>query len=154
MRGRVREARAQKLAGSHIVRRRVTCVQISPESDKVDLTIFLPLHDDCAEARTLTHNMAPPSTSALRALAALRSQIFEAAAPPSVPGGVRAGAKWLRKPLVGAAMLRYYPQQLSFKNINALNSGLPKLIDPRETQRLKDVERKKALGKGPPKKGE
>lgn len=50
-------------------------------------------------------------------------------------------------------MLTYYPPTVNFRSIEKLAPGLGRLQDVRETQRLKDVERKKMLGKGPPKKG-
>lgn len=51
-------------------------------------------------------------------------------------------------------MTQYYPAQVSFRELRRVVPELGLLVDPRETQRLKDVERKKMLGKGPPKKGE
>jgi small subunit ribosomal protein S33 len=111
---------------------------------------------------------ANPIALASRQLAQLRSRIFNTTYNPT---GARTGAKYLRQRLVGPAMLGYYKPQLQLKSImNALpanqrgfeyQKGLSGeeadrivLMDPVEVQRLKDVERKKLLGKGPPKKGE
>lgn len=121
---------------------------------RLDLTSSPPIFLSASPRRPPSAHIMAPSAQALRTLATLRSRIFATAAPPSVPGGVRTGAKFLRQRLVGPSMLRYYPAQLNYKSFNALEPSLPKLLDPRETQRLKDVERKKVLGKGPPKKGE
>jgi small subunit ribosomal protein S33 len=62
-------------------------------------------------------------------------------------------------------MLRYYPPTLNlrtfkaqFKELQMIDPETGKvkstLTSPDEAQRLIDVERKKAIGKGPPKKGE
>lgn len=51
-------------------------------------------------------------------------------------------------------MLAYYPPTVNFRSLEKLAPGLGRLQDVREIQRQKDVERKKMLGKGPPKKGE
>lgn len=50
-------------------------------------------------------------------------------------------------------MLAYYPPTVNFRAIEKLMPSLGRLQDVREIQREKDVERKKMLGKGPPKKG-
>lgn len=50
-------------------------------------------------------------------------------------------------------MLTYYPPTVNFRSIEKLAPGIGRLQDVREIQREKDVERKKMLGKGPPKKG-
>jgi small subunit ribosomal protein S33 len=56
-------------------------------------------------------------------------------------------------------MLEYYPPTLKLKGLGeriwgqeGVERGLI-LMDPRERQRLEDVERRKKMGKGPPKKG-
>lgn len=59
----------------------------------------------------------------------------------------------LRQRLQGPSMLTYYPPTVNFKSIEKLAPSLGRLQDVREIQRQKDVERKKMLGKGPPKKG-
>lgn len=110
-------------------------------------------------------SMRPPS-QILRALAEAQAKVFSTAPPPP-PGqeSLRTGAKYLRKRLVGPSMLRYYPPTLNLRSIvNRFESfkyldpetGKEKshLMHPREAQRLADVERKKKIGKGPPKKGE
>lgn len=116
--------------------------------------------------------MRPPSTI-LRTLAETRARIFQTTPPRPLgePSSVRTGAKFLRKRLVGPSMLNYYPPTLSIKTVNSFLTapGLRMhnetwkapdgtvrkgLILPKELQRLKDVERKRAIGKGPPKKGE
>jgi len=50
-------------------------------------------------------------------------------------------------------MLKYYPPQIKLSTIRAAVPGMPELMLCEEVQRLKDVERKRMLGKGPPKKG-
>ncbi|UZJ53396.1 hypothetical protein CBS101457_002716 [Exobasidium rhododendri] len=109
--------------------------------------------------------MRPPS-QILRTLAEARSKIFSTTPPPPVgQPSLRTGAKILRKRLVGPSMLKYYTPTVnlrsfaaSFPELNRLDpeTGRIKsgLIDPAEVQRLKDVEKKKAIGKGPPKKGQ
>lgn len=87
----------------------------------------------------------------LAALQALRCQVF---GTTYNPGNVRNGAKFLKKSLVGGAMLKYYPPQIKLSTIHAAVPGMPELMLCEEVQRLKDVERKRMLGKGPPKKGE
>lgn len=94
--------------------------------------------------------MAGPPASSRAALAALRSKVFGTTYNPN---NVRTGAKYLRKSLVGAAMLQYYPPQLNLKTIRQAVPSIGRLTFPEELQRLADVERKKMLGKGPPKKG-
>ncbi|PWN20795.1 hypothetical protein BCV69DRAFT_283012 [Microstroma glucosiphilum] len=102
------------------------------------------------------------AVAALRRLATLRSQIFQTLPPPpaSAPGGIRTGAKFLKAPLKGPSMLEYYPPTLKLKGLGeriwgqeGVERGLL-LMDPRERQRLEDVERRKKMGKGPPKKGQ
>ncbi|KAN0060982.1 mitochondral 37S ribosomal protein S27 [Thecaphora frezii] len=92
-----------------------------------------------------------PSTTALSSLKALQSKVFGTTYNPTM---ARTGAKVLRQRLQGPSMLAYYPPTLNFRALEKLVPGLGRLQDPRELQRLKDVERKKMLGKGPPKKGE
>jgi small subunit ribosomal protein S33 len=116
--------------------------------------------------------MRPPSTI-LRSLAEVQAKVFQTTPPRPLgePSSVRTGAKFLRKRLVGPSMLKYYPPTLSIKTVNSFLTapGMPLhrktwqapdgtkrrgLIHSKELQRLEDVERKKAIGKGPPKKGE
>lgn len=86
----------------------------------------------------------------LAALNALRCQVFGTTYNPN---NVRTGAKYLKKALVGDAMLKYYPPQVKLSSIRAVIPEMPSLMLPEEFQRLKDVDRKRMLGKGPPKKG-
>lgn len=56
-------------------------------------------------------------------------------------------------------MLEYYPPSLRLGSLGLFEHPEEgeeafRLRDAKEVQRLKDVERKKKLGKGPPKKGE
>lgn len=95
--------------------------------------------------------MLRPPAKSLAALSQLRSKIFGTTYNPE---GVRTGAKFLRKPLVGAAMLRYYPPYLKLRSVQSAVPEIGHLIAPRELQRFADVERKRIMGKGPPKKGE
>ncbi|PWN93969.1 hypothetical protein FA10DRAFT_283581 [Acaromyces ingoldii] len=106
----------------------------------------------------------PASPSLLYSLRQAQARIFNTnpPGPPSNPA-LRTGSKVLKKRLVGPSMLQYYPPSLNLRSVlriapNALRpedvDPVTRLIDPREVQRLKDVERKKMLGKGPPKKGE
>lgn len=91
-----------------------------------------------------------PSSSAVWSLKALQAKVFGTTYNPTQ---ARTGAKVLRQRLQGPSMLAYYPPTVNFRAIQKLVSGLGRLQDVRETQRLKDVERKKMLGKGPPRKG-
>lgn len=115
--------------------------------------------------------MRPPAPI-LHALAEARARIFQST-PPRPLGespSIRTGAKYLRKRLVGPSMLNYYPPTISLKSVSRAlyGPGGPHegetwqapdgttrsgLIDLKELQRLQDVEHKKAIGKGPPKKG-
>ncbi|KAJ1019404.1 hypothetical protein NDA16_004521 [Ustilago loliicola] len=92
-----------------------------------------------------------PSSSAVLSLKALQSKVFGTTYNPT---HARTGAKVLRQRLQGPSMLTYYPPTVNFRSIEKLAPGLGRLQDVREIQREKDVERKKMLGKGPPKKGE
>ncbi|PWN25064.1 hypothetical protein BDZ90DRAFT_76289 [Jaminaea rosea] len=101
------------------------------------------------------------ASSPLRHLLTLRSRIFQHTPPPPphAPGGLRTGAKLLKRPLVGPSMLNYYPPSLRLRSLGLFENPGGEgerffLQDAKEVQRLKDVERKKRLGKGPPKKGE
>lgn len=94
--------------------------------------------------------MAGAPAKSLAALQALRCKVFGTTYNPT---GVRTGAKYLRQSLVGAAMLKYYPPQLNLKSIREAVPAMGRMTFPEEIQRLADVERKKMLGKGPPKKG-
>ncbi|WFD35714.1 mitochondral 37S ribosomal protein S27 [Malassezia cuniculi] len=95
--------------------------------------------------------MLRPPAKSLAALAQLRSKIFGTTYNPE---GIRTGAKFLRKPLVGAAMLRYYPPFLKLRSLRTAVPEIGHLLEPSEVQRFADVERKRIMGKGPPKKGE
>ncbi|WFD29738.1 mitochondral 37S ribosomal protein S27 [Malassezia sp. CBS 17886] len=95
--------------------------------------------------------MQRPAVRSLAALNALRCKVFGNTYNPE---NLRSGAKYLRKPLVGAAMLQYYPPVLNLKSVTAAVPSIGPLVAPAEKQRLADVARKKMLGKGPPKKGE
>lgn len=90
------------------------------------------------------------STKSLAALNALRCQVFGTTYNPN---NVRTGAKFLKKSLVGDPMLKYYPPQFKLSSFFGQEQAFAKLIHPAETQRWRDVERKRAIGKGPPKKG-
>lgn len=108
--------------------------------------------------------MRPPS-HILRSLAEAQSKVFSTTPPPPVgQDSLRTGAKYLRKRLVGPSMLRYYPPVLNLRSFRNMFPELKEvdeetgkmrslLMDPEEHQRLLDVEKKKANGKGPPKKG-
>ncbi|WFD42178.1 mitochondral 37S ribosomal protein S27 [Malassezia psittaci] len=95
--------------------------------------------------------MSGAPAKSLATLHVLRSKIFETTHNPT---NARNGGKYLRKSLVGPAMLRYYPPQLNLKTLREAVPAIGPLMLPEEKQRLQDVERKKMLGKGPPKKGE
>ncbi|SPO22269.1 related to RSM27 - mitochondrial ribosomal protein, small subunit [Ustilago trichophora] len=92
-----------------------------------------------------------PSSSAVTSLKSLQAKVFGTTFNPT---HVRTGAKVLRQRLQGPSMLTYYPPTVNFRSIEKLAPALGRLQDIREIQREKDVERKKMLGKGPPKKGE
>ncbi|SYW80077.1 related to RSM27 - mitochondrial ribosomal protein, small subunit [Ustilago bromivora] len=92
---------------------------------------------------------AGPSYNAVSSLKALQCKVLGTTYNPT---HARTGAKVLRQRLQGPSMLAYYPPTVNFRSIEKLAPGLGRLQDVRETQRLKDVERKKMLGKGPPKK--
>lgn len=114
---------------------------------------------------SLFATMRPPS-HLLRTLAEAQSKVFSTTPPPPLgQPSLRTGAKILKKRLVGPSMLKYYPPTLNLRSFAASfpdlrifdpETGKSKsgLLDPVEVQRLKDVEKKKAIGKGPPKKGE
>ncbi|KAG8853378.1 hypothetical protein FRB96_008168 [Tulasnella sp. 330] len=92
--------------------------------------------------------IAAPTRSRLSALTRLRCDIFSTLYNPT---GARTGAKYLRARLRGPAMVEYYPQQITFKEIDKKYPEL-KLINFEEEQRLDDVEQHKSRGKGAPKK--
>lgn len=91
-----------------------------------------------------------PTNTALASLKALQCKVF---GKTHNPDHVRTGAKYLRQRLQGPSMLNYYPKTVNFRALLNINAEVGRLTDMREVQRLKDVERKKMLGKGPPKKG-
>ena len=113
--------------------------------DHVHFVVF------AAAALIVAATMQGAPAKSLAALTALRCKIFGNAYNPN---NVRSGAKYLRQPLVGAAMLRYYPPHVNLRSIRAAVPSVGQLMFPEEAQRVMDVERKKMLGKGPPKKGE
>jgi small subunit ribosomal protein S33 len=112
-----------------------------------------------------SHTMRPPS-QIMRALAEAQSKVFSTTPPPPVgQESLRTGAKYLRRRLVGPSMLKYYPPVLNlrsfarnFPELATYNEETGKmktiLTTAYEIQRLEDVERKKSIGRGPPKKGE
>ncbi|KAF7370827.1 Mitochondrial 37S ribosomal protein S27 [Mycena sanguinolenta] len=87
-------------------------------------------------------------SSRLKALTRLQCEIFQTSYNPQ---NLRTGAKYLRKHLRGPAMVKYYPEVV---NVAAIAREFPKmgLVDPKEAQRLADVEDRKRRGKGAPKK--
>ncbi|KAF8602711.1 hypothetical protein BDV93DRAFT_494325 [Ceratobasidium sp. AG-I] len=95
-------------------------------------------------------SLVAPSKGRIQDLLRLRCSIFGTSYNPT---SVRTGAKYLRARLKGPSMLRYYPEQLSFKQINNMfPKGDLDLPDYDELQRLVDVGNRKARGKGAPKK--
>lgn len=102
-------------------------------------------------AEQLSESMkVAPSSSAVSSLKALQAKVFGTTYNPT---HARTGAKVLRQRLQGPSMLAYYPPTVNFRSLEKIAPGLGRLQDIREIQREKDVERKKMLGKGPPKKG-
>jgi small subunit ribosomal protein S33 len=89
-----------------------------------------------------------PQAARLRSLAELRCSILGTLYNPQ---STRSGTKYLRSRLRGPSMVNYYPQELSFKDINRMHPEL-KLVDFAEEQRLFDVDQRKKRGKGTPKK--
>ena len=104
----------------------------------------------CSTAHILCDVMHGATGKSLEALNALRCRILGTSYNPN---NTRTGAKYLKQSLVGAAMLQYYPPQVNLRSIRAAVPEMPRLMLPEEVQRFKDVDRKKMLGKGPPKKG-
>lgn len=115
--------------------------------------------------------MRPPS-QLLRKVAEAQAKVFSTMPlqPEGSAPGLRTGAKYLRQRLVGPSMLNYYPPAVNMRPISkqlfgpggpldgmawkAPDGSLRRhIVDPKEFQRLADVERKRKLGKGPPKKG-
>ncbi|KIJ63353.1 hypothetical protein HYDPIDRAFT_29607 [Hydnomerulius pinastri MD-312] len=91
--------------------------------------------------------MATAITSGrLTALTKARCAVFQTAYNPT---SARTGAKYLRARLRGPSMVQYYPKEV---NMSKLAKQWPelKLVDFAESQRLRDVEAKKARGKGVP----
>ena len=88
-------------------------------------------------------------TSRLAALTKLRCSIFQTSYNPT---SVRTGAKYLRARLRGPSMVNYYPIKLSVADFNHFARGELKLRDPKEEDRLRDVEERRKRGKGAPKK--
>ena len=100
---------------------------------------------------TSSATMSAVAPARLAALQRLRCQIFQTSYNPT---SVRTGAKYLRAPLRGPAMVEYYPKPLTVAQFNRWKGGANalKLTDWDEYQRLVDVEEKKRRGKGVPKK--
>ncbi|KAG8709452.1 hypothetical protein FRC08_018325 [Ceratobasidium sp. 394] len=95
-------------------------------------------------------SLVAPSRNRIQDLIRLRCSIFGTSYNPT---SIRTGAKYLRARLKGPSMLRYYPEPLSFKQINNMfPKGELDLPDYDEWQRLIDVGNRKARGKGTPKK--
>lgn len=92
--------------------------------------------------------IGPPAKSRLLALTRLRCNIFSTLYNPT---SARTGAKYLRARLRGPSLVNYYPQTVSFREIDKKYPEL-KLINFDEEQRLADIEDRKARGKGAPKK--
>jgi hypothetical protein len=90
--------------------------------------------------------MAAPSR--LAALNRLRSTIFQTSYNPT---GIRTGAKYLKARLRGPSLVKYYPRKLDFASIAREFPEL-EFSDPKEDQRLMDLEERKRRGKGAPKK--
>ncbi|EJU05850.1 hypothetical protein DACRYDRAFT_62542 [Dacryopinax primogenitus] len=84
----------------------------------------------------------------MRQLARLRSTIFDTSYNPS---SARTGAKYIRRRLLGPAMVRYYPQKIDMKLVKALAWDMD-LLDPAEEERREDREMERRRGKGAPKK--
>jgi len=63
-----------------------------------------------------------------------------------IGNGLPSGRKILRKPLVGEALVEYYPTAVAAKD--------PLFVDLADARRKVKLERMKRRGKGPPKKGE
>ncbi|KAK0543981.1 mitochondral 37S ribosomal protein S27 [Tilletia horrida] len=120
--------------------------------------------------RYLSAGTKPAPKQAISSLRALRASLF---GQTHNPQNLRTGAKFLRKPLVGPGMLSYYPPEIKLSEVRSwlldpirLGRLSPEqrmasaLVSTRmkytldELQRLEDVARRKALGKGPPKKGQ
>ncbi|KAI0029001.1 mitochondrial ribosomal subunit S27-domain-containing protein, partial [Vararia minispora EC-137] len=85
----------------------------------------------------------------IRHLAHLRAQLFQTAWNPL---SLRTGAKYLRRRLVGPAMVDYYPQRWNMAMVNRLLPAGIEWPDREEEQRLWDIEYRKSRGKGTPKK--
>ncbi|EIN09651.1 hypothetical protein PUNSTDRAFT_113081 [Punctularia strigosozonata HHB-11173 SS5] len=92
--------------------------------------------------------MATIAPSRLAALTRLRCSIFQTSYNPT---SARTGAKYLRRRLIGPALLKYYPEELDIPQALREFREL-KVMNEAEEQRLMDVEDRKARGKGAPKK--
>ncbi|KAF9239147.1 mitochondrial ribosomal subunit S27-domain-containing protein [Melanogaster broomeanus] len=84
----------------------------------------------------------------LTALTRTRCAIFQTAYNPT---SARTGAKYLRARLRGPSMVKYYPEdiKLSMSKLARRHPEL-ELVNFAEAQRLRDVQAKKARGKGVP----
>jgi len=92
--------------------------------------------------------MSAVTTSRLTALLKLRSSIFQTAWNPT---GIRTGAKYVRRKLVGPAMASYYPTRINLSRIVRKYPEL-EMVDEDELERQEDVAAKRKRGKGAPKK--
>ncbi|KIK96674.1 hypothetical protein PAXRUDRAFT_137973 [Paxillus rubicundulus Ve08.2h10] len=91
---------------------------------------------------------AAVTSGRLTALTKTRCSIFQTAYNPT---SARTGAKYLRARLRGPSMVKYYPQDIDL-SMSKLAKQWPELelVNFAEAQRLRDVEAKKARGKGVP----
>ncbi|KAH7106187.1 mitochondrial ribosomal subunit S27-domain-containing protein [Auriculariales sp. MPI-PUGE-AT-0066] len=92
-----------------------------------------------------------PTAARINQMLRLRASIFQTAFNPT---NARTGAKYLKRRLRGPSMLQYYPKAPpSVTQLKRMTDGLlDGLVDEKEEQRVKDVEAKKARGKGTPRK--
>ncbi|KAJ1795720.1 mitochondral 37S ribosomal protein S27 [Coemansia sp. RSA 2399] len=73
------------------------------------------------------------------------------------PTGARTGNYILRQGFRGENMVRYYPSKQELNNIKVSKLSIQlgeKLYDPEELDRLNVLDRRRARGKGAPKKGQ
>src|ERR1700722_2405722 len=90
--------------------------------------------------------MASPSR--LAALNRLRCSIFQTSYNPT---GLRTGAKYLSARRRGPSLIKYYPQKLDLARIMREFPEL-EFVEPKEEQRLVDIEERRKRGKGTPRK--
>ncbi|KAL7271421.1 mitochondral 37S ribosomal protein S27 [Rhizina undulata] len=93
--------------------------------------------------------MATPSRERLLELMKVSCRIFSTTFNPT---GMRTGNKVLRQRLRGPTMLEYYPRR--GPTIKDMQKAFPEMVfvDEDQVQRLEDIQRAKARGKGAPKK--